>query len=97
MIERYMNFPTTRLNMKHDMRGAHSLLWTFRGVRSDGLLGVAQGVKEDLTEIGTFVLVQLPFQHMEKEKSIRTNKKQKQDASVGEKEARPRALYINLL
>lgn len=36
------------------MRGS---LWAFRGVRSDGFLGVAQGMKEDLTEIGTFVLV----------------------------------------
>ena len=44
--------------MKHDMRGTYSLLWTFRGARNDGLLGVAEGVKEDLTEIGIFVLVQ---------------------------------------
>lgn len=57
--------------------------WTFRGGRNDGLLGVAQGVKEDLTQIGTFVVVELPFQHVEKETStIRINNKQKHGSSV---------------
>lgn len=47
------------------------------------MLGVAQGVKEDLTQIGTFVVVELPFQHVEKETStIRINNKQTHGSSV---------------
>lgn len=57
--------------------------WAFRGGRDDGLLGVAQGVKEDLTQKGTFVVVEIPFQHAEKETStIRINTKQKHGSSV---------------
>lgn len=65
-MNKYMNFSKTRLKVKHDMRGTYSLLWTFRGARNDGLLEVAERVKEDLTEIGIFVLVHLPFEHIEK-------------------------------
>lgn len=57
MIGKYKNFSKTRFKIKHDIRGTNSLLWTFRGGRNDGLLGVAQVVKEGLTEIGIFVLV----------------------------------------
>ena len=38
------------------MRGSYSLLWIFRGGRNNGLLGAADRRKEDVTEIGTFVL-----------------------------------------
>lgn len=57
MIGKYKNFSKTRFKIKHDIRGTNSLLWTFRGGRNEGLLGVAQVVKEGLTEIGIFVLV----------------------------------------
>lgn len=78
VIGKWDKFPKIRLQVKHDIRGTNSLLWTFRGGRNDGLLGVARGVKEDLTEIGAFVVVELQFQHTKKEKStIITNNKKK--------------------
>lgn len=72
--------------------------WTFRGGRNDGLLGVAERVKQDLTQIGTFVVVELPFQHVEKETStIRINNKQNMAPVFREKETLSWVLYINLL
>lgn len=72
--------------------------WTFGGGRNDGLLGVAQGVKQNLTQIGTFVLVKLPFQHIEKETpTVRSNNKQNMAPVSREKETLSWALYTNLL
>ena len=51
-----MNFQETRLKMKHVMKGRNSLLWTCKGGRKGALLGVAEGMKEGLTEAGIFVL-----------------------------------------
>lgn len=47
-------------------------------------VGVAEGMKEGLTETGISVLGQLPFEHVqkEKEKSIITNNKKKQVSIV---------------
>ena len=47
-------------------------------------MGVAEGMKEGLTETGISVLGQLPFEHVqkEKEKSIITNNKKKQVSIV---------------
>lgn len=90
MIGKWDEFPKTRLQVKHDIRGTNSLLWPFRGGRNDGLLGVAWGVKEDLTETGAFVVVELQFQHTEKEKSIIiTNNKQKHVSRVERKRPCP--------
>lgn len=85
MMNKYMNFSKTRLKVKHDMRGTYSLLWTFRGARNDGLLGAAERVKEDLTEIGIFVLVHLPFEHIEKKvgkSTVITNNNKRYISSV---------------
>lgn len=68
MIGKYMNSQKTKLKMKHVMRGRNSLLWTFKGGRKGVLLGVAEGVKEGLTETGISVLGQLPFERVQKEK-----------------------------
>lgn len=41
--------------MKNDRKGTNLLLWEFRKGRNDVLLGVVDGVKEELTEIGAFL------------------------------------------
>lgn len=84
MIGKSMNSQKTKLKMKHVTRGRDSLLWTFKGGRKGVLVGVAEGVKEGLTETGIFVLGQLPFEHVqqEKEKSTAVTSKKKKQVSI---------------